>query len=153
MKKNEYIIRIPESNHYVLHLKLKQHFKSTILQKQTKKPPNGIRFLSLEQRNLERLTTASVGRMWRKQKTHLSICSDNVKWYSSRRQFESYGKLSHKDLPLSCELSGDLRMYKPITVPAPYSWLCQLSTCGNFCGTYEQVGLTNCVLARELIHA
>lgn len=79
MKKNEYIIRIPESNHYVLHLKLKQHFKSTILQKQTKKPPwNGIRLLSLEQQSLERLTTPSVGEDVKKRKL-LSICSDNVK--------------------------------------------------------------------------
>ena len=71
-------IRIAESNHYALHLKLKQHFKSTILQKQTKKSPlNGIRLLSLEQQNLERLIT-SVGEDVKKQEL-LPICGDNLK--------------------------------------------------------------------------
>lgn len=39
MKKNEYIIHIPESNHYVLHLKLNNILNQLYTPKTDKKPP------------------------------------------------------------------------------------------------------------------
>ena len=83
-------IHITESTHHALHLKLRQHFKSTTLQKQMRRPPwNGITLLSWEQRNLERLIASSVGEDVKKREP-LSTSCDNVKWYLSRRYFWSY---------------------------------------------------------------